>query len=159
MGVRRGAKRAFAPPGNWDYEPKFSGKPDISSLIPINWFNCWNDTIFAGMTHCTRVRFTVLLSCSNELAVHACPLFCLQRQVEKLGADCSTTSLYCASLTWKQIFKGSLQVMVAAGLPAWLFWSQILKFWISFDVLGFFLIQNSSTKSGFYVSKFLSKTY
>jgi len=36
MGVRRGAKRAFAPPGNLDEEPKFSRNPDVSSSIPIN---------------------------------------------------------------------------------------------------------------------------
>jgi len=25
-------------------------------------------------SHCTRVRFTVLMSCNDELAVHSCPL-------------------------------------------------------------------------------------
>jgi len=29
-------------------------------------------------SHCTRARFTVLVSCSAELAVHSCPLLCLQ---------------------------------------------------------------------------------
>jgi len=60
-------------------------------------------------------------------------------QVEKLGEDCSASGLYCASIIWQQIFKGSVQVMVAAGLPTWLFWSQILIFWISCDVFGFSL--------------------
>ena len=30
--------------------------------------------------HCTRARFTVLVSCSDEFAVHSCPLLCLQKQ-------------------------------------------------------------------------------
>jgi len=30
-------------------------------------------------SNCTRARFTVLVSCSDELAVHSCPLFFLQR--------------------------------------------------------------------------------
>jgi len=29
-------------------------------------------------SHGTRVTFTVLVSCSAELAVHSCPLLCLQ---------------------------------------------------------------------------------
>jgi len=29
-------------------------------------------------SHCTRARFTVLLSCSAGLALHSCPLLCLQ---------------------------------------------------------------------------------
>jgi len=36
-------------------------------------------------SHCTRNRFTVLVSCSDELTVHSCPLICLKRQVVKLG--------------------------------------------------------------------------
>jgi len=35
-------------------------------------------------SHCTRARFTVLVSCSGEQAVHSCPLLCLQGQVAKL---------------------------------------------------------------------------
>jgi len=32
----------------------------------------------ARHSHGTRARFTVLVSCSGELAVHSCPLLCLQ---------------------------------------------------------------------------------
>jgi len=32
-------------------------------------------------SHCTRARFTVLVSCSDEIADHSCPLLCLQGQV------------------------------------------------------------------------------
>jgi len=35
--------------------------------------------------HCTSARFIVLVSCSDELEVHSCPLLCLQRQVAKLA--------------------------------------------------------------------------
>ena len=138
MGVRRGGKTGINPPGNWDYELKISGKLEISSLISINWFNSWNDSMYASMTYCTRVRFTVLLSCSDELAVQFCSLLCLQRQVEQLGADCSTSGLYYASITWQQNFKSSLQVLVAAGLPTWFLWSQILKFGFLLTCLAFF---------------------
>ena len=50
MGVRRGAKREFSPPGYWDSEPKIPRKPDINSSIPINWCISCNDTLFAAMT-------------------------------------------------------------------------------------------------------------
>jgi len=34
-------------------------------------------------SHCTEARFTILVSCSDELAVHWCPLVFLQRLVGK----------------------------------------------------------------------------
>jgi len=37
-------------------------------------------------SHCTRARFTVLVSCSDELAVHSCSLIYLQTA----EADCET---------------------------------------------------------------------
>jgi len=37
-------------------------------------------------SHCTRVRFTVILSCSDEFAVHSCPLLCLKRCVVKVAS-------------------------------------------------------------------------
>ena len=45
-------------------------------------------------SHCTRARFTVLVSCSGELAVHSCPLLCLQGQVAKIASGW----FYCWSL-------------------------------------------------------------
>jgi len=50
-------------------------------------------------SHCTA-RFTVLVSCSDELAVHSCP-------EANLRADFSTSGLYCATITWKQVFSCS----------------------------------------------------
>jgi len=37
-------------------------------------------------SHCTRVRFTVTVSCSDGLAVHSCLFICLQRQVVKVAS-------------------------------------------------------------------------
>jgi len=37
-------------------------------------------------SHCTRTRLTVVMSWSDELAVHSCLLLCLQRQVAKLAS-------------------------------------------------------------------------
>jgi len=45
-------------------------------------------------SHGTRARFTVLESCSGKIAVHSCPLICLQGQVAKLAGR----SFYCWSL-------------------------------------------------------------
>jgi len=46
-------------------------------------------------SHCTRVRFTVIVSCSDELAVHTCPFLSLQRRVAKVesGFFCCWSSL------------------------------------------------------------------
>jgi len=67
-------------------------------------------------SHCTRVRFTVIVSCSDELAVHSCLLLCLQRGLRKLRADCSAVGVYCVTTTWQQIFKSSLYITVAGVL-------------------------------------------
>jgi len=37
-------------------------------------------------SHCTRSRFTVMVSCNDGLAVHLCLLLCLQRHVAKLAS-------------------------------------------------------------------------
>jgi len=36
--------------------------------------------------HCTRTRFTVVVSCNDEIAVRSCPRLCLQRQVAELAS-------------------------------------------------------------------------
>jgi len=54
----------------------FSGKPQVSRLIAINWFNSCMIVYFpVWHSHCTRDRFTMLVSRSDALAV--------QRQVAK----------------------------------------------------------------------------
>jgi len=59
---------------------------EVSSLNPITLFNSCNDSLFAGMTLCTRARFTALVSYSDELAVDSPPVICLQRQGAKLAS-------------------------------------------------------------------------
>jgi len=49
MGVRRGAKRAFATLEIGIKNLIFLEKPEVGILIPINWFDSCNDSFFAGM--------------------------------------------------------------------------------------------------------------
>ena len=92
MGVRRaggGAKRAFALSLEIGIRNQiFLEKPEVDILILINWFDSCNDSFFLLVwnSHCTRVRFTVIVSCSDELAVHSCPLLYLQRWVAKVAS-------------------------------------------------------------------------
>jgi len=98
MGVRRarGAKRTFLPAWKLGLWTKyFWKKTEVGILIPINWFDSYNDSFFCRYeTHCTRARFTFTVSCSDELAVHSCPFFCLQRRVAKVARGL----FYCWSL-------------------------------------------------------------
>ena len=63
MGVRWGWWNGHLPPWKLVKEPKIYRKPEASSLIPINWFNSCNQSLFAGMTltlhksqvHCSGV--------------------------------------------------------------------------------------------------------
>jgi len=50
MGVRKWRQNGHFPPGNWDKETKIYGKPEVSSLIPIDSLNSYNDGLFAGKT-------------------------------------------------------------------------------------------------------------
>jgi len=87
MGVRRGKKRAFATLEIGIKNQIFLENPEVGILIPINWFDSCND-IFLPVwnSRCTRVRFTVIVPCSDELAIHSCPLLCLQRRVAKVAS-------------------------------------------------------------------------
>jgi len=82
MGVRRGGKLAFAPPGNWDYEAKISRKREISSLIRVSCVNPCSDSLFACIT-------LTLVSCSDELPVHVICFFAYRSRMLNSGADCS----------------------------------------------------------------------
>jgi len=61
-------------------------------LKSVSWFQLIDlilaMTVFLPVwnLHCTRVRFTVVVSCNDELAVHSCPLLCLQRWVAKFAS-------------------------------------------------------------------------
>jgi len=80
-------------------------------------------TVYLPAWHpqCIRTRFTVLLLCSDELAVHSCPLPCLSAGAScetcVQNADCSIVWLYCVTMTWQRIFALSLQVTVVGVLP------------------------------------------
>ena len=64
--------------------------------------------------------------------------FCGGR-LRNLWSDCSTASLYCATITWQQILKGSIQIMVEGVLlhetrvarwcGVWLIFLKIPLFW------------------------------
>jgi len=49
-------------------------KLTLYSFLPV-----WN-------SHYTRVRFTVMVSCSDELAVHSCLFLCLQSRFAKVAS-------------------------------------------------------------------------
>jgi len=82
-----GAKRPFAP-----WKLGLRTKYFWKNLKSASWFRLID--LILAMTvllpvlnsHCTRVRVTVTASCSDELAVHSCPLLCLQRWVTKISA-------------------------------------------------------------------------
>jgi len=111
-----GAKRAFAPPGNWHWEGTFSGKREISSLILICWANSCNDSLFADMT---LILLKSQVHCFVNMQIWACSslklLLCLQRQVAKLASE--FFSLCYVTITWQQIFEDALQVTVVCVLP------------------------------------------
>ena len=86
MGVRRVGKCPFPPwklglrtkyfQKTWSRHHKFRLIDLILAMtvfLPV-----WN-------SHCTRVRFTVTVSCSDGLEVHSCLFLCLQRRVVKVA--------------------------------------------------------------------------
>jgi len=95
--------------------------PDLTLVLAV-YLPIWH-------SYCTKARFTILASCSDEIAVHSCPLFFLQRQVAKLARGLYyIISLYCVTITWQQIFKGLFQIMVEvkAFCRMWLLNTDIL---------------------------------
>jgi len=119
MGVHRGIRTGIFP--SLEIGTKNQNFPEnVTSAAPFRLIY-----LFLAMTvyqpvrnsGCTRARFTVLVSCSAELAVYSCPVLCPQRQVAKLASGL----FYCWSLlckkTWQQIFQCSLQVTILSVLP------------------------------------------
>jgi len=48
---------------------------------------------------CTRTRFTVVVSCNDEIAVRSCPRLCLQKQVAELATGLmNCCGLYCVTI-------------------------------------------------------------
>jgi len=72
-------------------------------------------TVIYPYSHCTRVRFIVLVTCSYEFAVHQIRFFACRGRLQ--NSNCSTIALYCVTITWQQIFEDALQVTVVRVLP------------------------------------------
>ena len=103
MGIRCGVKNGHLPhPGNWDYEPKIFRKSEVRSLIPNDWFNSCIGSLFACMT---------LTLHKSKVQQSASVLFCTFQQVY-----CFIVGRNCVTITWQQIFKGSLQIMAEGVL-------------------------------------------
>ena len=121
-----GAKRVFAPRVEIGIMNQiFLEKPEVGILIPINWFDSCNDSFLpVWNSHCTRVRFIAVVSCSDELAAHSCPLLCLQRRVAKVPSGL----FYCWSLLRNNNIVTSLQrfTLYYGGrrFVAWNCWTQ-----------------------------------
>ena len=97
---------------------KILEKPEVSSLIPINWFSSYTDSFFTGMMHCTKADPGSQSWCHATMSlqfIHV-PSFACRGRLRKLRAGCSTDGLYWARIAWQQIFKGSLHVAVAGVL-------------------------------------------
>jgi len=128
MGVHRAweAKRAFVPRLEIRIKNQISlEKPEVGFLIPINWFDSCNDSFLpVWNSHCTRVRFRVVVLCSYELTVHTCPLICLQRWV----ANVASGLFYCWSLLRNNIMATNLQRLTlyycGRRFVAWDCWTQ-----------------------------------
>jgi len=52
-----------------------------------------------------------------QYAVRYVRSFACKGKLPNLRAGCSAVVLYCVTITWPQLFKGSLQVTVAGLLP------------------------------------------
>jgi len=115
----------FPPPGIGIKNQIFLEKPDVGILIPIHWFDSCNDIYLpVWNSHCTRVRFTVMGSCSDELSVHSCLLLCLQRCVAKVASEL----FYCWSLLRNNSMATNLQrfILYYGGkrFVTWVYWTQ-----------------------------------
>ena len=61
-------------------------------------------------SRCPRARFTILVSCNLQFNhVHS---FFYRGRLRNWQAYCFVIGLYCVTIRWQQIFKGSLQIMV-----------------------------------------------
>jgi len=98
MGVRRRRKSGILSLEIGIKNEIFLEKPEVGILIPINWFNSCNDSfLLVWNSHCSRVRFTVIVSCSDELAVLSCPSCACRGGLRKSREDCSAVGLYCVT--------------------------------------------------------------
>ena len=126
MGVRR---------GEWTFTPLEIGTTRqiyLENLKSEAWFQIVGLILAMAVylvvwhSHCTRARFTVLVSCSGEFAVHSCPLFFCSGRLQNWQEYCFIVGLYCVTITWQQIFKGPIEIMVKAFYRMWLLNADIL---------------------------------
>jgi len=111
LGRLRGRNGHLPPPGNWKQGPKFSRNPEISNLIPNNWFTSCIDSLFAGVTLVPQKRQVQSWWCAvMSLQFTLVPSFVCRGRLRKLRTACSTVGLYCITITWQQIFKGSFRL-------------------------------------------------
>ena len=115
IGVGRRGKMGNFPTGNWDTnEISLVSLKLIELILAMTvYFSVWH-------SHCARAKLTVLVSCRDALlVVQSCPLmsFACRGRLRNLWTDCSTIGLYCVTMTWQQIFKGSLRVAAIGILP------------------------------------------
>ena len=62
----------------------------VANFRLIHWIVAMTVYLPVWHWHCTKSRFTVLVSCNDEIAVHSCPLLCEQRVIlGNVGTDCS----------------------------------------------------------------------
>ena len=94
MDVRRGGQNGHFPPWKLGLRNKFLENMKSAAQFRLNWFNSYNGGLFVRHT-LHKSWFTVLVSCSIELAVHLCYI-----AWPDLGADSPAVGLYCVTITW-----------------------------------------------------------
>ena len=108
-----------------------------ASWIPID--SCSVSVLLVWNSHCTRVRFTVIVWCSDTLAVYSCSFLCLQRRVSKVACGL----FYCWSLLRNNTVATNLQRFTlnygSRRFVAWDQGCQIGQFMANFENLGHFL--------------------
>jgi len=106
-------------PGNWDQESKISRKPEVSSLFLMNWFNSYNDSLFAEMT---PTQHKGQFPCSGVIPWWACSSLMSAPLPAEAGCEtCEQIVLLLvfianAVTTLLQMFKDSFQVTVVGVL-------------------------------------------
>ena len=98
------------PPWKLGLRTKNVRKSEVSISIPINLMLAITLYLLVWHSHCTKARFTVLVWCSDELAVHSFPLLRLQTHVVKLASSSGHRLIWWGgcdvNLQWTQRFTG-----------------------------------------------------
>jgi len=94
------------------FEPNMSGKPEVNTIIPIFVELILAMTVYFPVWYTAQEPSSLfwchaVVNCLQFTHIH---YIYLQRQFAKVGNGRSTIGLHCVTVTWQQIFKGSLQV-------------------------------------------------